>query len=228
LTFTNDSDSGNFYVENFGEPGNVFQNAGSGSFAIELPPLVTSPPQNAAVTNGGTASFTITASGTPPLTFQWQKVGGGNLTDGVDGWGSFISGSSTTNLTITGVTNNDLGNYQVIITNVYGSVTSSVANLSFTLPPQITSQPNSSYPASGGTAIFNVTATGSPTPAYQWQMNGINLTDGTTSWGSVISGSLTSQLNISNVATNDSGYYQVVVTNNLGNVTSIPAQLTVQ
>ncbi len=228
LTFTNDSDSGNFYVENFGEPGNVFQNTGSGSFAIELPPLVTSPPQNVGVTNGGTANFYITASGTPPLTFQWQKVGSGNLTDGTDSWGSVISGSSTTNLTITGVTNNDLGNYQIVITNIYGSVTSSVANLSFALPPQITSQPNSSYPASGGTAIFSVTATGSPTLAYQWQMNGTNLTDKTTSWGSVISGSLAPQLNISNVGTNDSGYYQVIVTNNFGNVTSTPAQLTVQ
>ena len=229
LSFTNplDSDSGAYYLETYG----AGFSASSGVFSIAAPPVITVLPQNTAATNGGSATFNVTASGSLPLTYQWVQVGAGSLTDGVTAWGSMISGSLTTSLTISGVTNNDLGNYQVIITNIYGTVTSSVANLAMATPPQITTPPSSVGPlSSGDTAKFSVIASGSPTLNYQWQRNGTNLHDGVTLWNSTISGALTANLNISNVSTNDRGYYQVIINNNYGSATNNPpgAQMTVQ
>lgn len=224
LTFTNDSTAGNFYVENY-EANNRFLNANAGAFDVELPALINNPPQDVAVTNGGKANFYVTANGSPTLIYQWQFKGT-DLTDGTNSWGSIVTGSTTTNLTITGVATNDLGTYQIVVTNGFGSATSS-ADLTLAVPPKITTQPNASIPSRGGTALFNVVATGSPKLTYQWQLNGANLNDRTTQWNSKISGSLTASLSISNVSTNDAAYYQVIVNNDFGSVTSSPAQLTV-
>jgi uncharacterized repeat protein (TIGR02543 family) len=226
LTFTNNSESGDYYVENYGGYGNSLQGADAGSFAVTLPPLIVTQPQNAAVTNGQTANFAVSVSGTPPLAFQWQ-FNGNDLTDGTNIWGSVISGSLTTNLTVGAAATNDIGSYQVIVNNSYGSVTSNPAQLAFALPPQITTQPMNSVTNSGGTASFTVAATGSLPLAYQWLLNGTNLTDGITAWSSTISGSLTTNLTISAVSTNDVGYYQVIVTNAFGSVTSYPPALLI-
>jgi hypothetical protein len=63
------------------------------------------------------------ASGSLPLAYQW-RTNGISLADG----GS-ISGSLGNVLTLAGLTTNSTGNYSLVITNAYGSVTSSVARL---------------------------------------------------------------------------------------------------
>ncbi len=83
--------------------------------------------------------------------------------------------------------------------------------------PAITSQPASQIVSTGQTAIFSVTATGTPTPTYQWQKNGANIT------GATSSSYTTPPTTIA-----DSGeQFRVIVSNTLGNVTSNPATLTV-
>jgi 2',3'-cyclic-nucleotide 2'-phosphodiesterase (5'-nucleotidase family) len=77
---------------------------------------------------GTTTSFSVTAIGTGPLTCQWRK-NGVNLADGVQSSGATISGTTTTDLTIANVQMSDGGGYTVVVTNSYGSVTSSVAAL---------------------------------------------------------------------------------------------------
>ncbi len=227
LTFTNVSgtdtaDAGTFYSETYGANGG-FQTNNSGTFAIAAPPVITSQPALQAVTNGGTANFYVTATGSQPLTYQWQLNGVG-LADGTNGWGSIVSGSSTTNLTITDAATNDIGSYTVVIVNGFGGVTSSAATLSVTLSPVITTQPQSQVVTNGATARFDVVASGVPTLTYQWQFNGTNMTDGTPIWSSsLINGALTANLNISFVTTNDLGNYQVIVNNSFGSVTSSPA-----
>ncbi|HEY2329699.1 MAG TPA: immunoglobulin domain-containing protein, partial [Verrucomicrobiae bacterium] len=137
LTFTNDSSSGIFYQETYSVPGNVLAGKSSGFFDIALPAFVITSPQTTGVTNGGTANFRVVAGGTPPLMFQWQFSATGtngwtDLADVTNVWGSVVTGSTTTNLTIANVATNDYGNYQVVVTNQvinYGSVTSRVAQL---------------------------------------------------------------------------------------------------
>jgi hypothetical protein len=95
------------------------------------------------------------------------------------------------------------------------------------LPPLITSEPVSRTNYVGTTATFSVSAlTATGTLSYQWQANGTtgftNLVD-----GGVISGSQSSELTNSSVATTDGLTYQVVVSNGSGSVTSSPASLTV-
>jgi len=130
LTFTNDSFQGNYYEESFNTASNT-PAVDTGSFSLTLPPQITAQPANVTTTNGGSASFTVTAVGSQTLLYQWQ-MNGTNLDDGDTDWGSTISGSLTTNLTISAVSTNDAGHYQVVVANDFGSVTSRVATLTIT------------------------------------------------------------------------------------------------
>ena len=87
-------------------------------------PVITVEPVSQSIYLGQTTSFSVAATGTGTLAYQWQatnSAGGGftNLTDGGQ-----ISGSSSNTLMITGVTTNWALSYQVIVTNSLGSVTS--------------------------------------------------------------------------------------------------------
>ena len=99
--------------------------SGGATFA----PAIGVQPTSASLYQGQTAQFTGQAAGTLPLAYQWQAgaTGSGvytNLTDG----GQF-SGSAGPTLTITGIDMPNAADYIVVVTNLYGSVTSSVATL---------------------------------------------------------------------------------------------------
>ena len=74
----------------------------------------------------------------------------------------------------------------------------------------------------GASIMFTVVATGSDL-TYQWQRNGVNLTDGTK-----YSGATTAALTVMNVAEEDEGSFTCVVTNVVDSVTSSAAELTVR
>jgi len=97
-------------------------------------PSITTQPQSQAATAGSTAIFMVAAAGTAPLAYQWRKDGV-NLADG-----SNLSGATSTALTLSNVQTNDAGAYQVVVSNSVGSVTSTVANLTIVLPPQVARQ----------------------------------------------------------------------------------------
>jgi len=86
-------------------------------------PRITSQPINQTIPVGGTSRFSVNAEGLEPLFYQWLHYGT-NLTDG-----GRLSGVSTTNLTISNVQSADAGSYTVLVTNLYGSVTSQAAVL---------------------------------------------------------------------------------------------------
>ena len=77
------------------------------------------------VEQGGSASFTVEASGAG-LTYQWFGPGGVALTDS-DGE---IEGSTSGTLTVFNAEPGDAGDYTVVVTNSAGSVTSDAASLS--------------------------------------------------------------------------------------------------
>jgi hypothetical protein len=91
-------------------------------------PGISGQPQSLAVPVGQTATFSVTASGTAPLLYQWQS-NGTNLSDN-----GHLSGSLTTNLVISNVQTNDAGQYKVVVTNLYGAATSAVATLTVNPP----------------------------------------------------------------------------------------------
>jgi hypothetical protein len=100
-----------------------------------------------------------------------------------------------------------------VVSDSYGSVTSSVVSL--TLPfPSIEIQPQDALVEAYGLNSFTVTATGAPALSYQWLFNGTNLPD---------AGGAT--LPISNVTQTNLGPYSVIVANTYGSVTSSPALL---
>src|SRR5262249_4710918 len=92
-------------------------------------PAIAVPPQSQTLTVGQTVQFTVSATGLQPLTYQWRAgaTNGGPYTNMIDG--GQVSGAVATNLTISNVTSNNIGNYFVVVSNSFGSVTSSMATL---------------------------------------------------------------------------------------------------
>ena len=107
------------------------------------------------------------------------------------------------------------GSYDVVVSNAYGSVTSSVATLTMQFPPTITAQPQNQTVGAGGVAAFGVTAEGTAPIFYQWLFN-----------GAALAGQTNSVLTF-NAATSNAGSYQVVVSNLYASATSSVAKLTV-
>ena len=189
-----------------------------------LPPVITTePPTNQTVGAAANVIFAITATGTAPLSYQWQ-LNGTNLVNG----GS-ISGATNASLAISNALTIYSGNYLVIVTNYAGSATSSIAVLTVTnVPPSITSQPTNQTVGVGSTATFFITGF-APHPPYffQWLKDGTDLTNGTTGSGSIISGATNFIVTITNAQTSDDGGYSIIITNYQGSVTSSVAVLTV-
>ena len=150
------------------------------------------------------------------MSFQWLKNGFG-MTDGGN-----VSGSATASLTLNNVQDVDAAGYAVVITNVVGSVTSSIANLTVIDPPLITTQPANQAVAPGATITFSVTVSGTTPLNYQWRKDGSVMID-----GGNVSGSATATLTLNDVSLSDMAGYSVVTTNAGGSVTSVTATLTV-
>ena len=94
----------------------------SGSAATA--PTITAQPVNATGTVGSTATFTVVAAGTDPLTYQWQKNG------------TAVSGATAASYTTPALQIGDDGAmYAVVVTNSAGTVTSASAKLSITAQP---------------------------------------------------------------------------------------------
>ena len=91
---------------------------------LATPPQVTSHPWSQTdVMPGRGVQFSVTATGTGPLSYQWQKDEV-NLTDG-----GRIKGASTSTLSITAVQKGDEGGYTCVVSNTAGAVTSKPATL---------------------------------------------------------------------------------------------------
>jgi hypothetical protein len=180
--------------------------AGGGNVA----PTITTQPTSATVTVGGSATFTVVASGTPTPTYQWTKGG------------AAVSGATNASLTVSNAQSSDAGTYAVTVTNSVGAATSSNATLtvnpagSGNVAPAITTQPGSLAIATGGSGTLTVVATSTPAPTYQWTKN-----------GGAISGATNASLTISNAQSSDAGTYAVTVSNSVGAATSSNATVTV-
>ncbi len=168
-------------------------------------PVILTQPQTQIVAEGATVTFSVTAQGTPPLSYQWFLNG------------SEFIGAFQSSLILNDVSDINEGDYTVRITNEVGSVVSDPATLTIIVPPQVTSQPLSRTNFAGTTAELSVTATGDEPLQYQWYFNGNN----------PIAGATSATLALENIQSSQSGNYHVKVSNATGSDTSADAIVTV-
>src|SRR5437773_2123290 len=177
--------------------------------AAAAAPSITTQPVNQTVTVGQTATFTVVATGTAPLSYQWQKNG------------TAISGATSASYTTAATTSSDnSAQFVVVVSNTAGSVTSNAATLtvnSAATAPSITTQPASQTVTVGQTATFTVVATGTAPLSYAWRKNGTAISGATAA----------SYTTPATTSSDNSAQFTVTVSNVAGNVTSNPATLTV-
>lgn len=172
-------------------------------------PSISAQPASVTVKAGASASFSVTASGSGPLTYQWRRNG------------TNIAGATASTYTLSGVAATDTGaQFSVVVGNEGGTVTSTAATLTVdvAVAPVLTTPPVAQTVTEGGTATFSASATGSDPLAYQWKRNGVNISGATAA----------SYTTPATTVANDNGAtYAVVVSNSAGSASSDAVTLTV-
>ena len=170
---------------------------------VGIAPAFTSQASSLSVTQGQSASFSVTATGTP-LNYFWKKNG------------AFITGQTNASLNFASVLPTDAAIYTCQVSNFVGSITSTGAVLTVAYPPVISVQPVGQTVGVGSNFTVSVTAAGNPAVAYQWRTN-----------GTVILGATGSSYMITGAQTNNSADYDVIITNSMGSITSSVATVSV-
>ena len=154
---------------------------------------------------GTNVTFSVSATGTPPLYYQW-------LFDS-----NSLAGATNAVVTLANVQTNNSGTYSAFVYNSYGFTNSANTALTVTAaPPFILTQPAAPtvWPQAGFS--LSVSAIGSLPMSYQWQVN-----------GAIIPGATNSVFVLSSPQFSDSGAYNVVITNVAGSKTSSNAVVAV-
>ncbi|MGC3956451.1 MAG: immunoglobulin domain-containing protein [Verrucomicrobiota bacterium] len=175
-----------------------------GAGTVTNPPSITTQPLSQTNALGGNVTFSVVANGATPLTYQWRL------------YNTNLSNATAASLLLTNIQPINAGDYTVIITNAFGSITSAVAKLTVNAAPYINTQPQSLSVNAGVNAAFSVSAAGGAPLFYQWRFAGVDISNATNS--------VYTRANAQPV---DAGSYSVVVSNYAGSVTSAVAVLTV-
>ena len=172
----------------------------------------TTQPADVVTRAGSNVTFRVAVYGAVPLHYQWQLNG----TD--------VANATNSVLTVTNVQAAQLGDYTAVVSNPYGSVTSTVATLTFLTQPFITEPPSPVTTIAGKNAIFTVTVTNTATLpiTYQWRKASTVITN-------IVLHSRISSFTMFNVqtnvtSTNGPGNYRVVV-QNAANSTGLASSL---
>jgi len=174
---------------------------------MEEQPSITRQPIGRTGYEGQNAQLLVVGSGAPLLEYQWyfnQEP---------------MDGETAPLLVMPEINSQDAGDYQVVVRNNYGSVTSLVARLRVEpLPsaPIITAQPISQSVPEGYMSSIHCAAIGEPPLSFQWFHN-----------GEPVVGGNNPTLAFQPVGQNHAGTYALKVSNGHGTVTSLPAMVTV-
>ncbi len=158
---------------------------------------------------GTSIELSAEAEAPGPFTYQWLHEGA-PLTDGPG-----VSGAQTRKLVLSQLGAAAAGEYSLVASNAYGSVTGAVTRL-VVVDPVIRGHPQSLVAVAGMDATFNVEADGTGSLEYQWYFNGQQLENATNS-----------VLTITNVQAETTGEYEVTVQGLHGAVTSTVSTLTI-
>ncbi|MEY4088274.1 MAG: hypothetical protein RJB55_545, partial [Verrucomicrobiota bacterium] len=173
-----------------------------------LPPVIVAAPAGQTVQAGQTVILSVSATGSPPLTYRWWR-------DGAE-----LAGATSANLPLLNAQPAQTGSYTVMVSNPAGTATSAPANVTVTASaPVITRHPAAMSVTAGQSAQFSVEASGSQPFTFQWRRNGV-----------VIAGATAATLPLPTTRVADAANapgYTVVISNSAGSATSAPATLTV-
>lgn len=170
-----------------------------------VPPTIRQEPVSTTNYAGHSVQFTVLADGTAPLAYQWYK---GAVA---------LAGATSSRLVFTCVAADDGTTYQAVVTNYYGSVTSTPATLSVLTGLLIDAQPTSITRTEGSVAAFQVVAEGALPLSYQWYKGATPIT-----------GATSQTLWLSAVQLADNGAsYSAQINNPYTTITSDPATLNV-
>ncbi len=164
-------------------------------------PSVLQNPQDQIVSYASNATFAATAAGTLPIYYQWLFNG------------SVLPNANADTLTVKSVSSTNLGLYSLVLSNAFGVVTSSVANLY--MYPQLVSPFKGAIAYWGIDSTLSVGAVGSALN-YQWFFN-----------GAAIYGATNSSLYLPTIQFTNGGLYNVVVSSIFGAVTNAAYQVIV-
>lgn len=204
---TRATDSGLYSVTVTASSGTVVSNAVALKILAPTIPIILTQPTSQQVALGASVALTVEAEGRPRLTYQWRKNG------------VLLSGATKASLSIPTVNSATIGSYDVVVSNGYGSITSSAAVVGLSEPavaPVITTPPASLQVSPGDPVTLQVEATGTPPLAYQWYKGGVT-----------VAGATASTYSLASATTAHSGVYSVAVSNAAGTTTSSDATLTV-
>lgn len=201
----------------------------SGEPLLTNAPAFSQQPASMIANEGTNVTFSVMATGAPPISYQWYF------------FSNAIPAATAPIFVLTNVQGSNAGYYRAVASNAFGTVTSVLASLAITntngmiflpgntngipfsnSPPIITQQPtNRSGIPSGTNVSFVVVADGGMPLFYQWRFrtNSIDPAANPTATNAT--------LTISNTATTNSGFYDVVISNSFGSVTSVMAGLIV-
>lgn len=173
--------------------------------SVESPvPSILRQPQSISVLLDTEVKFSVSASGTEPLEYQWRF----NDLD--------IDGATEPTLLFPAAAPNQQGDYRVVVRNANGTATSASATLKIVEAPAIQEAPRSLAAREGQDIALSVTPSGTEPFVYQWRYNGER-----------INGATSKTLVLASVSVDQAGEYSVSVSNEGGEVVSEPAMVTV-
>ena len=169
-------------------------------------PVIVNQPGSISTVAGGTAAFVVGGTGSTPLNYQWLFNN------------SALANGNSVTLILDLVRIEDAGEYRVVVTNTFGSVTSAPAVLLVDAPTNATIlvQPYGDTVPLEGYFNLTVVAAGTPPIRYQWFLNGTPVASATNR-----------NLVLTNVQPAVTGRYEVLVENYGASVWSLPATLKI-
>ncbi|MGA8529016.1 MAG: immunoglobulin domain-containing protein [Acidobacteriaceae bacterium] len=218
------SNSGTYQCTAINAAGNATCNPVVLNIASPTTLAISQQPASVTVYATQTATFSVSATGTGGLSYQWYQ--------GTPGSGTLIAGATSSSYTTGSLTTANSGTtYYATVTdsNCTGTTLTSaagtltVSGTDTAVPPTIVVQPLGQTASVGGQATFSVTAAGPGTLTYQWYRVPYTATGMASTAGTAISGANSSTYTVPSSDTaqsNDGDNYYVVVTNGKGTALS--------
>ncbi len=193
--------AGKIYYLAIDGPGGIAQI----NYRLGVPLRIITPPIGAVLLRNSSHLLGVIAEGVGTLRYQWIK-------NGAD-----IPGAVGASLPLPTVQLSDNGRYQVRVTDDLSSTLSAEVVIDVKVPPAFITAPTPQTVRVGGTALFIATASGAPSPTYQWRFRGADLP-----------GKTGPTLTLTGVSRDAAGLYSVRISNEAGNETAPEVALVVE